>query len=68
MIHRKIKSESAWVDQQFLSERRVTLYLKIAELMETCPQSVAFCNWNLHVKSKIITPEIPAMPQSRTGK
>ena len=68
VIHTKIKSESAWVDQQFLSERRVTLYLKIAELMETCPQSIAFRNWNVHVKSQIITPEIPAMPQSRTGK
>ena len=43
VIHTKIKSESAWVDQQFLSRRRVTLYLKVAELMETCPQSVAFC-------------------------
>ena len=43
VIHTKIKSESAWVDQQFLSGRRVTLYLKVAELMETCPRSVVFC-------------------------
>ena len=65
VIHTKIKSESAWVDQQFLSGRRVTLYLKVAELMETCPQMQI---GTYMLISKIITPEIPAMPQSRTCK
>ena len=42
VIHSNIRSEPAGVDQGFL--RGDDLYLRAAELMETCPQSVACCN------------------------
>ena len=42
VIHTKIKSEPAGVDQEFWGEGG-DLYLRVAELMETCLQSVAFC-------------------------
>ena len=43
VIHTKVKSEPAGVDQEFWGEEGGDLYLRVAQLMEICLQSVAFC-------------------------
>ena len=72
VIHTKIKSEPAGVEREFWVEGGGggrDSYLRVAQLMETCLQSVFPLQIGTYMlTSKTITPEIPAMPQSRTCK
>ena len=51
VIHTKIKSEPAGVDQEFWGEGG-DLYLRVAQLMELAYKVLPFANWNLHVNIK----------------